>query len=137
MSQSTLWEKLQQGRAAMHLQDLTSVLKTDRAVVKQHHANTLDGFQPPEDEMIQLGDNNVENHYHVPPDQPTAKPSTLGTLAKLAIGAGLIATGAGAGVGGLMIANALTSKPAAVAPVTPALPAKPSDAYGFDLEFVK
>lgn len=134
MDNQTVLQKLAQARQAVLTGDLSGVLATDRAVVDAHHRQYLPGYQSAAEEMINIGDQT--HNYPAPVIQPAAKTTTLGTLAKLAIGAGLIATGAGAGVGGLMIANALASKPAAVAPVVPATPAKPGDAYGFDLDFV-
>lgn len=47
----------------------------------------------------------VNNYYEKSPD--ASRPSAMGTMAKLAIGAGLISTGAGAGVGVPMLLDAL------------------------------
>lgn len=53
------------------------------------------------------------NHHAAQP-----RPSGLSTLAKLGIGAALISSGVGAGLGGALLLDALR-RPAAVAPVTP------------------
>lgn len=61
------------------------------------------------------GNQTIEHHYHYPEPPAKAEPatpatSTAGTLAKLAVGAGMLATGAGAGVGGYLIADALKNQ---------------------------
>jgi predicted O-methyltransferase YrrM len=64
-----------------------------------------------DEDMINVGD----THIHHPPTPASAPRSSLGTLARLAVGAGLLATGVGTGVGGLLIADALKNwKPAAM-----------------------
>lgn len=57
------------------------------------------------------GDQKIEHHYHygqLPMQQPA--PQSSGTLGKLAVGAGLIAAGAGIPYGASMIADALKNQ---------------------------
>lgn len=62
----------------------------------------------PEDEPMHIGDySNVTNQY-LPAQQAG---SALGTLAKMAIGAGLLTTGIGVPAGGYMIWDALKNLP--------------------------
>lgn len=71
----------------------------------------------PEDEDMRIGDDNSQRNYYYP-EQP--KPSALGTLAKFAVGAGLMMTGVGVPAAGYFIWDALKNqpKPAPAAPVT-------------------
>ena len=62
----------------------------------------------PEAEDMHIGDSSSVVHQYL---QPAATGSTAGTLAKLAVGAGLIATGVGVPIGGWMIADALKNQP--------------------------
>lgn len=65
---------------------------------------------------------NTHTHHHYPAPIPLPKPG-LGKLAKLAVGAGLLATGLGTGVAIPLIANALltpSQKPAPAPATTPA-----------------
>tara|TARA_R110002095_G_scaffold215335_1_gene209193 strand:+ start:33991 stop:34290 length:300 start_codon:yes stop_codon:yes gene_type:complete len=66
----------------------------------------------PEGEDMHIGDDNSVIHQYMP-----AQRSTVGALAKLAIGAGLLATGVGVPVGGWLIADALKKQPKPVTPV--------------------
>jgi hypothetical protein len=60
-------------------------------------------------------DSPITNHYHIAaPASESPKPG-LSTLAKLGIGAALISSVAGAGLGGALLMHVL-SKPASVAP---------------------
>lgn len=62
----------------------------------------------PEGEDMHVGDDNsTRNIYYPAPQQG----GTAGTLAKLAIGAGLMLTGVGAPIGGWFIADALKNMP--------------------------
>lgn len=83
----------------------------------------------PEDEDMHIGDDNSVIHQYLP-----ASGSTTGTLAKLALGAGMLATGVGVPIGGWLIADALQEdKPGPVRDVI-----IPSDRDTlFDLELVK
>jgi len=71
----------------------------------------------PEDEDMRIGDDNSQRNYYYPEQ---SKPSALGALAKLAVGAGLMMTGVGAPAAGYLIWDALKNqpKPAPAAPVT-------------------
>lgn len=76
------------------------------------------------DEMghrITFGD---QTHYHT---EAAPKPAG-GGLAKLLLGAGLLATGAGVPAGAWLVADAIRNAPAAVieAPATPATPQQPA-----------
>lgn len=62
----------------------------------------------PEDEDMHVGDDNSTRNIYYPAQ---THGSTAGTLAKLAVGAGLLATGVGVPVGGYLIADALKNKP--------------------------
>ncbi len=79
----------------------------------------------PEGEEMHIGDDNRVTHQYMP-----SQGNTAGTLAKLALGAGLIATGVGVPVGGWVIADALKAKPVATQSSTD------SDTL-FDLELVE
>lgn len=80
-----------------------------------------------DDDVVNVGN---ETHYHAAPPAPP-RPGIGGTLAKLAIGAGLIATGVGVPVGGYLIADAIRNAPV-VAPVK----VPPQKSFDFDLEAV-
>lgn len=71
----------------------------------------------PEDEDMHVGDDNSQNNHYYPA-QPQS--SMAGTLAKAAIGAGLMMTGVGAPAAGYLIWDALKNQPnpAPAAPVT-------------------
>jgi len=72
----------------------------------------------PEDEPMHIGDySNVTNQY-LPAQQ---QGSAMGTLAKLAIGAGLLTTGVGAGTGGYFIWDALKNLASPTAPADPTI----------------
>lgn len=60
----------------------------------------------PEGEDMHIGDYSSVTHQYLPPTSNSA-----GALARLAIGAGLLATGIGVPVGGYLIADALNQKP--------------------------
>ncbi|MEQ9070027.1 hypothetical protein [Gimesia chilikensis] len=60
----------------------------------------------PEGEDMHIGDYSSVTHQYLPPTGNAA-----GTLARLAVGAGLLATGIGVPVGGYLIADALRHKP--------------------------
>lgn len=80
----------------------------------------------PEAEDMHIGDDNSVVHQYLP-----ASRNTTGTLAKLTVGAGLLATGVGVPIGGWLIADALknNSDNEVVIPID-------SDTL-FDLELVK
>jgi len=67
----------------------------------------------PEGEEMHVGDDNSTRNIYYPSQQ---QGSAMGTLAKLAIGAGLLTTGIGVPAGGYMIADAIKNaqKPAPV-----------------------
>ena len=60
----------------------------------------------PEGEDMHIGDYSSITHQYLPPTG-----NATGTLARLAVGAGLLATGIGVPVGGYLIADALRQKP--------------------------
>lgn len=82
----------------------------------------------PEGEEMHIGDDNSVIHQYMP---ATKKPG--GTLAKLALGAGLLATGVGVPIGGWLIADALINKPE---PVNEFVMPSDNDTL-FDLELVE
>ena len=51
------------------------------------------------------------DHYHFSEETKGEQPKGIGTLSKLAIGAGLLGTGIGTGVGIPLILDAMSSKP--------------------------
>lgn len=67
----------------------------------------------PEDENMHIGDDNRTIHQYLPEQKKSG-----GGLAKLALGAGLLATGVGVPVGGWLVAEAIrdANKPAPAAP---------------------
>ena len=69
----------------------------------------------PEGEDMHIGDDNSVIHQYMP-----ASGNTAGTLAKLALGAGLMFTGIGVPAGGYLIWDAIKNQP------TPATPADPT-----------
>lgn len=62
----------------------------------------------PEGEDMHIGDDNSVIHQYL---QPQQKGSALGTLAKLGIAAGLMATGVGVPYAGYLVADALKNQP--------------------------
>ena len=77
----------------------------------------------PEDEDMRIGDDNSTQNNYYPAQQ---QGSTVGALAKMAIGAGLLATGVGAPVAGYLIADGLKNQPVP-APATAPAPAPVKD----------
>ncbi|WP_417390270.1 hypothetical protein [Gimesia sp.] len=63
----------------------------------------------PEGEDMHIGDDNSVIHQYLQPQQQQG--SVMGSLAKLALGAGLITTGIGVPAGGYMIWDALKNRP--------------------------
>ncbi|WP_417379367.1 hypothetical protein [Gimesia sp.] len=63
----------------------------------------------PEGEEMHIGDDNSVIHQYLPSQQ---QGSIVGSLAKLAMGAGLITMGVGVPIGGYLIADALANYPA-------------------------
>ncbi len=92
-----------------------------RRLVKKNQDGTLGKTKAgrDDDEMgdtqINVGDS-THHHYETPGK------GRLGTIAKLAIGAGLLGTGAGASIAIPMLANALKKDPPTVEPVKPVEP---------------
>jgi hypothetical protein len=132
-------EKLLNGHNLVMLGHTQQTLAQQRRFKAQHDdiALTALGGKPTQgneagadDEMLVLGDLTVNNHIEGTPampsqPQPIPGQSGLGTLAKLGIGAALLASGAGAGAGIPLIVNALTQKPAIVQPPAPPAPSQP------------
>jgi hypothetical protein len=82
-----------------------------QGLAKQATYKALD--MAPDDMNIHGGN---QFHYHPPVTPPVAMPvkTGLGTLAQLAIGAGLLGTGVGAGAGIPLLLDALRPKPPVV-----------------------
>ena len=101
--------RLKLAQEAKDLDDARKVLATDREVVRAHHRRTLgESFrqESDDDSMIHIGDRH--EHVHVEETHTNGRRGLLaGPLGKLAVAAGLIASGAGAGAGGLMLLEAL------------------------------
>lgn len=93
--------RLALARDALMVHDQARVLDNDHAVVNSHHLTNLKNYKPPEEPVIQIGDQNITNQAPQPPKRG------MHPLLAMAIGAGLLASGAGAGVGAWMIADAI------------------------------
>ena len=79
----------------------------------------------PEPEDMHIGDDYRTIHQYLPTQQ---QGSTVGTLAKLALGTGLLATGVGAPVAGYLIADGLKNQPVPTPAAAPApAPVKDTD----------
>jgi hypothetical protein len=106
--------RLKLAQEAKDLDDARNVLATDREVVRAHHRRTLgESFRQKgdDDSMIHIGDRH--DHVHVEETHTNGRRGLLaGPLGKLAVAAGLIASGAGAGAGGLLLLEALQAGPA-------------------------
>ena len=88
------WAKLKAAERMTMVDDARRVLHQDRAQTRSHNQGSGPSEGDDVGDMI-LG--NVEHHHHEsPPTEPAT--SRLGTVAKLALGFGLLGTGAGAGV---------------------------------------
>ena len=131
--------KLKLASEAVMVEDRQKLLRDGRDSVKAWNQTILgDAMPAPKDtpagdDMIHIGD--AVTHQHFPPPK-----TGLGTLAKLGVGAALIATGAGAGLGVPLILDALRPKPAVATPDPPAplLPpptVKSQPTTLFDLDF--
>ncbi|HUG91377.1 MAG TPA: hypothetical protein VML55_11115 [Planctomycetaceae bacterium] len=102
--------RLKLAQEAKDLDDARKVLATDREVVRAHHRRTLgEQFRQEGDDdgMIHIGDRH--EHVHVTETHPANGRTGLlsGPLAKLALAAGLAASGAGAGAGAVLLLDAL------------------------------
>tara|TARA_R110002049_G_scaffold218939_1_gene390559 strand:+ start:600 stop:1070 length:471 start_codon:yes stop_codon:yes gene_type:complete len=82
-----------------------------------------------EDEEMHIGDDNSVIHQYL---QPQQQGSVIGSLAKLAIGAGLITTGIGVPAGGYMIWDALKNRPTPTAPADPTIDTDTQYSIGLD-----
>ncbi len=83
----------------------------------------------PEGEDMHIGDDNSVIHQYL---QPAKTGSALGTIAKLAVGTGLLSMGIGAPVAGWLIADALNNKPAPVTPADPTIDTDTQYEIGLD-----
>ena len=88
--------RLKLAQEAKDLDDARNVLATDREVVRAHHRRTLgESFRQKgdDDSMIHIGDRH--DHVHVEETHANGRRGLLaGPLGKLAVAAGLIASGA-------------------------------------------
>jgi len=73
----------------------------------------------PEGEDMHIGDDNSVIHQYLQPQQKQG--SVVGSLAKMALGAGLLATGIGVPAGGYLIWDALKNQPTPVIPADPTI----------------
>lgn len=130
------WLKLEAGHRLMMMNDADRVLRQDAAVRDAHYRKEFgDAYTPDQagnQDMIQLGDNVVHNHYPAPaapaapaatapvaqtPAAPAIAPAAaagMSTLAKAAIAAALMGVGGGAAIGVPKLVSALSAAPAAV-----------------------
>ncbi|MEQ8636891.1 hypothetical protein [Gimesia maris] len=83
----------------------------------------------PEGEDMHIGDDNSQIHQYLPAPQQS---SVIGSLAKLAIGAGLITTGIGVPAGGYMIWDALKNRPTPTTPADPTIDTDTQYEIGLD-----
>ena len=97
----------------------------ERDTAAAHNKLWGESYKPTEveGEEMHVGDDNSQRNYYYP-EQP--KPSVLGTLAKFAVGAGLMMTGVGAPAAGYFIWDALKNPPAPKAAPNP-VPVKNTD----------
>ncbi|MEQ8636840.1 hypothetical protein [Gimesia maris] len=127
---------LKQGMMAAGLQSLFRNLKSedvwnDRTKAAAHKSIYGEEFptMSTEDEEMHIGDDNSVIHQYL---QPQQQGSVIGSLAKLAIGAGLITTGIGVPAGGYMIWEALKNQPAPTAPADPTIDTDTQYSIGLD-----
>ena len=106
---SDRWIGLRVAHEAAMVEDLQQTLRMDREVVRKHN-----GLPASEGEEMHVGDS-IHNHYAVasPPTVATVAKG-VGTLGKLAIAAGLLASGAGVGALVPLALGALKPDPPAV-----------------------
>ncbi|QDU17956.1 hypothetical protein [Gimesia maris] len=84
----------------------------------------------PEGEDMHIGDDNSQIHQYLPAPQQSS--GVIGSLAKLALGAGLITTGIGVPAGGYLIWDALKNQPAPTAPADPTIDTDTQYEIGLD-----
>jgi hypothetical protein len=119
-------------------QNRRMVANQNDVALKAMGGESTHGSEPGVDEMLVLGNYNVTQQLHPSavsapsPSAPGPANSKLGTLAKLGVGAALLATGIGGGVGASLIFSALTQRPSNP-PVVRPVP-KQSQTL-FDLDF--
>jgi len=123
LSQQIDRSRLGLARQAIMVQDLGQVLADSRAVVTAHNRKHLgEDYNPPEEDDMGIHIGDIVNQPVNQPPVATPRKSGISPLMGGLIGAGLLATGLGAGVGGLLVADAIKNiKPGStvVAPVTP------------------
>lgn len=135
------WARTRLAHEAVMLQDAAETLKLDRARTQAHQREFLGPAwsDPQGGEVIHIGDS-----YQALPAQAAASPlpvaqpvqpsSIGGTLAKLGIGAALVATGAGLAPGWSLIASAMKDRLTVQQPATTtAQPQTPPNFYGLEL----
>ena len=99
----------------------------ERDAAASHNKLWGESYKPVEveGEEMHIGDDNSVVHQYLPAAPVSNSGSTVGTLAKWAMAAGLLATGVGAPVAGWLIADGLKNQPVPVVPA-PAVPAEPT-----------
>ncbi|WP_278465864.1 hypothetical protein [Gimesia maris] len=127
---------LKLGMMGAGLQSLTRNLNSedvwnDRTKAAAHKSIYGEEFptMSTEDEEMHIGDDNSVIHQYLPAPQQS---SVIGSLAKLAIGAGLITTGIGVPAGGYMIWDALKNRPTPTAPADPTIDTDTQYSIGLD-----
>lgn len=107
--------KLKLAQDAKDLEDSRALLATDRESVRAHQRRTHGEYfrengQDDGEGMIHIGD---QHQYYRLPER---KAQNTGTLLKLALAGGLLATGAGSGIGAALLVDALRPKAGAATP---------------------
>lgn len=117
MTSNESWDSLRRARQAILLNDQARTLSQSAAVVDAHHKRYLGpDFNAEHEDMIHVGDTHIQQAPHPAAAQGR---SLLKNLALMGLGAGLLATGVGAPIGGYLVANALKNwKPAPAAQAT-------------------
>lgn len=105
--------KINLARTAMMVDDLGQILAHDRAVVRGHATANLATFQPPEEQMIHIGDQHTHTQSS-PPASTGMRPWVAGL-----IGAGLLASGVGIPAAAYLLSGALRPAPTQPNPATP------------------
>ena len=101
--------KLKLAQDAKDLEDSRKLLATDRETVRAHQRRAhgehfRENGQDDGEGMIHIGDQHQYYRMQEPKSQNT------GTLLKLALAGGLLATGAGSGIGAALLVDALRSR---------------------------
>lgn len=132
------WARTRLAHEAVMLQDAAESLRLDRARTQAHQREFLgpSWSDPQGGEVIHIGDVHQAAPLPVAKEVPASQPSTIGTLAKVAM-AFAVGGPIGAGLAAIPIVQSYLSRPATVAqptPVeTPEIPMIKPNIYGLEL----